>query len=140
MHGRCNAELPLLRRIATADGEDQATILGSPIPIPHDEPPPNRRYVPCPRCRELMTPMQFSRRSGVIIDICRSHGVWFDRDELRRIIEFIRAGGLDRARALDKEELARAKRELDALRDTTAEERLASIASTGSILATLLRD
>lgn len=87
-----------------------------------------------------MTPMQFSRRSGVIIDICRSHGVWFDRDELRRIIEFIRAGGLDRARALDKEEPARAKRELDALRDTTAEERLASIASTGSILATLLRD
>jgi len=87
-----------------------------------------------------MTPTQFSRRSGVIIDVCRSHGVWFDREELRHIVEFIRAGGLDRARAIEKEELARARRELDAHREWSDEERLDSIASTGSILATLLRD
>jgi Zn-finger nucleic acid-binding protein len=88
-----------------------------------------------------MTPTQFSRRSGIIIDICRAHGVWFDRDELRRIVDFIRAGGLARARDLDKEDLQRAKRDLDArTREFAGQEHLTSIASTGSILGTLLRD
>jgi Zn-finger nucleic acid-binding protein len=130
---------PTFQKIC-ADREEQAAILGFPIAIARDQNPPKRGYIPCPQCRELMTPTQFSRRSGVIIDVCRSHGVWFDREELRHIVEFIRAGGLDRARAIEKEELARARRELDARREWSDEERLASIASTGSILATLLRD
>jgi len=67
--------------------------------------------------------------------------VWFDREELRHIVEFIRAGGLDRARAMDKEDLQRAKSELDSrLRGLDHEEHLASIASAGSILGTLLRE
>jgi Zn-finger nucleic acid-binding protein len=45
-----------------------------------------------------MNRMNFANFSGVIIDVCRPHGTWFDRDELRRIVEFIRAGGLDQAR------------------------------------------
>ena len=124
-----------------ADREEQAAVLGSPVPVPHDETSPRRAYIPCPHCGQIMTPTQFSRRSGVVIDISRAHGVWFDREELRHIVEFIRAGGLDRARAIEKDELDRERRELEAkMRDVSHEEQLASIASTGGILGMLLRD
>ncbi len=61
------------------------------------------RYVPCPECKNLMNRSNFARVSGIIIDTCKPHGIWFDAEELPRIIEFIRKGGLDRAR--DKEKL-----------------------------------
>ncbi len=122
-----------------ADREDQAAILGSPIPVPRDDISAKRAYIPCPQCRQLMSRSQFSRRSGIIIDLCRAHGVWFDRDELRHIIEFIRSGGLDRAREMDKEDLDRARRDLDAqLRASARDEDLRSIASTGGLLTALL--
>ena len=60
------------------------------------------QYVPCPECRTIMNRMNFAKASGVIIDICRDHGVWFDADELRRIIQFIQAGGIDVARAKER--------------------------------------
>jgi Zn-finger nucleic acid-binding protein len=71
-------------------------------------------YVPCPVCGELMNRNNFARSSGVIVDICRGHGVWFDADELPAIIEFIRAGGMERAR--EKEKMA-IKEERDRLRN-----------------------
>ena len=55
-------------------------------------------YRPCPMCGELMNRFNFAGCSGVILDACKPHGVWFDADELRRIVEFIRGGGLDVAR------------------------------------------
>ena len=132
-------DTPTFKKIC-ADREDQAAILGSPIPVPRDQLPDKRTYIPCPQCDQLMTPTQFSRRSGVIIDICRAHGVWFDRDELRHIIEFIRAGGLGRAREMEREELDRARRDLDAkMREPARDEELRSIASTGGVLNLLLR-
>jgi Zn-finger nucleic acid-binding protein len=57
-----------------------------------------------------MNRSNFGMRSGVIIDVCRGHGTWFDRDELRRVIEFIRSGGLDLARQREIEQLREAKR------------------------------
>lgn len=56
------------------------------------------RYVRCPRCRTLMDRLNFARCSGVIVDVCREHGTWFDHDELRRIVHFLREGGMDLAR------------------------------------------
>lgn len=64
------------------------------------------RYRPCPVCTGLMNRVNFGGRSGVIIDSCRDHGTWFDRDELRRIVEFIRSGGMDWVR---QDEIARLK-------------------------------
>ena len=123
-----------------ADREEQAAVLGSPTAILRVENSPRRAYIACPRCGELMTPTQFSRSSGVIIDICRAHGVWFDREELRRIIEFIRSGGLDRAREFEKDELDRERREIDAKKyDLSHEEHLSTIASTGGLLDLLFR-
>ena len=52
-----------------------------------------------------MNRINFARCSGVIVDVCKGHGTWFDRDELSRIIEFIRAGGLESSRAREKEEI-----------------------------------
>jgi Zn-finger nucleic acid-binding protein len=69
-------------------------------------------YVPCPDCKQLMNRSNFARSSGVIIDICKQHGVWFDAEELPKIIEFIRLGGLDRARQKEKIELQEQKRDL----------------------------
>ncbi len=57
-----------------------------------------------------MNRVNFARVSGVILDICKADGVWFDREELRRIVEFIRAGGLETSREREREEWEAAKR------------------------------
>ena len=56
------------------------------------------RYLSCPECQKLMNRVNFAKYSGVIMDVCRTHGTFFDRDELHRVITFIRGGGLDNAR------------------------------------------
>jgi Zn-finger nucleic acid-binding protein len=57
------------------------------------------QYAPCPQCKRLMNRVNFAHASGVIVDVCTTHGTWFDADELRRVLEFISAGGLETARA-----------------------------------------
>ncbi|MEO8564201.1 MAG: zf-TFIIB domain-containing protein [bacterium] len=71
------------------------------------------RYIPCPECGKLMNRINFAKRSGVILDSCAKHGTWFDADELRRVVEFIRSGGLDKMRAREREYLAEERRLLD---------------------------
>jgi Zn-finger nucleic acid-binding protein len=43
------------------------------------------RYVPCASCEEIMN-RTLIPKAGVVIDICVRHGVWFDRDELLRVL------------------------------------------------------
>jgi len=59
-------------------------------------------YVPCPDCKQLMNRSNFAESSGVIIDLCKQHGVWFDAEEIPKIIDFIDKGGLARAREKQK--------------------------------------
>jgi len=73
------------------------------------------RYVPCPTCAKLMNRTNFSHISGVIIDICRDHGIWLDRGELEHIIQFVESGGLIRQREREIEQLADETRRLRAL-------------------------
>jgi Zn-finger nucleic acid-binding protein len=100
-----------------ADRATQAAYLGrgSPLPLPPQGDPSRVeiRYRPCPVCGELMNRFNFANCSGVILDACSPHGVWFDADELRRIVEFIRGGGLDveRERELRDLEFERARAE-----------------------------
>jgi len=72
-----------------------------------------RAYLKCPTCANLMTPQNYARSSGIIIDVCKSHGIWFDAGELNRILEFVARGGLVQARKKEaqqaKEEARRAK-------------------------------
>ena len=51
------------------------------------------RYRPCPVCRSLMNRKLHGKRSGVIVDSCRDHGLWLDAGELRQLMEWTRAGG-----------------------------------------------
>jgi Zn-finger nucleic acid-binding protein len=50
-------------------------------------------YRKCPVCRELMYRINFGARSGVIVDQCKTHGVWLDSGELKRLLEWKKAGG-----------------------------------------------
>jgi Zn-finger nucleic acid-binding protein len=52
------------------------------------------RYLRCPVCDALMDRVNFAHRSGVLIDVCREHGTWFDEGELHRVVEFISEGGM----------------------------------------------
>lgn len=99
----------------TTDAESQSAVLRFAQP-PADGGEPSVRYVPCPECGELMHRTNFQRISGVIIDQCRHHGAWFDRDELRRVVEFIRRGGLDVARGREMLRLEEERKRLVELR------------------------
>ncbi len=48
------------------------------------EPEAQVRYVRCPVCRTMMNRTNFAKVSGVIIDTCKGHGVWFDPAKLKR--------------------------------------------------------
>ena len=68
------------------------------------------RYIPCPVCAKLMNRINFGKRSGIILDGCAHHGTWFDADELRRVVEFIRDGGLEQVRQRERDYLAEERR------------------------------
>ncbi len=51
------------------------------------------RYRRCPACEQLMCRNNFDEVSGVIIDSCRPHGVFFDAGELRAVVDFLASGG-----------------------------------------------
>jgi Zn-finger nucleic acid-binding protein len=98
-----------------ADREKQSAVLSFAVARAQMNTPPARiSYVPCPDCSQLMNRSNFARSSGVIIDLCKQHGVWFDVEELPKIIDFIRKGGMEQAR--EREKLA-IKEERDNLRD-----------------------
>ena len=42
-----------------------------------------------------MRRLPFGLSSGVLVDVCRPHGVWFDRGELEAAMSFVLAGRLD---------------------------------------------
>ena len=134
-----------------SDREQQSAVLGaaSPAPTHAASDAVNKvSYVPCPECGQLMNRINFARCSGVIVDVCKGHGTWFDRDELSRIVEFIRSGGLEAARERDKAQLDEARREFEAERTRTGrssllafdenEHRLSGIASARGLLKILL--
>jgi Zn-finger nucleic acid-binding protein len=97
-----------------ADHEQQSAVLGSASAMsPGDAGKPNKvRYVPCPECSQFMNRINFARCSGVVVDVCRPHGTWFDREELSAIVEFIRGGGMNSARAKERIEIAEERKRL----------------------------
>ncbi len=68
------------------------------------------RYRPCAQCGKFMNRVNYARNSGVILDVCKDHGLWFDRDELRRVLAFIEGGGLDKNRDREIRELDEKRR------------------------------
>ncbi len=52
------------------------------------------RYLKCPQCHQAMNRTNFGRKSGVVVDVCKSHGTWFDAGELTQAVEWVAGGGL----------------------------------------------
>lgn len=140
-----------------ADREQQSAVLGAALPAPARRLPATNdsekiSYAPCPHCAQLMNRVNFARCSGVILDVCKGHGTWFDRDELSGIVQFIRGGGLDLARQKEKQEIEFERQQLRteqiaaAGRENRAiglmysdEERLGGISAAGNLLKSLLK-
>ena len=105
-----------LQRIC-AEREAQAAVLNLPAdPGGDTDIDKPIRYIPCPVCHQLMNRENFAHCSAVIVDVCRQHGTWFDKDELRRTVEFIRAGGFEKDRARELEEIKNERRRLEAVK------------------------
>lgn len=89
-----------------ADREQQSAVLGAASPAPASTSLAGDgdkiSYAPCPQCGQLMNRINFARCSGVVVDVCRGHGIWFDRNELSEIVQFIRGGGLEASRQREK--------------------------------------
>jgi len=59
-------------------------------------------YRKCPVCQKTMQRKNFMKRSGVITDVCFEHGVWLDSGELRHILEWVKTGGMEKAKLLQE--------------------------------------
>ena len=75
-------------------------------------PEPGFHYRPCPVCRKLMNRSNYGGGSGVIVDVCGPHGVFLDRGELTKIVDFLEKGGWQRVR---KREILRMEEDAAAL-------------------------
>lgn len=80
---------------------------------------PAVRYRPCPSCAKLMNRSNYGGGSGIVLDSCREHGLWFDGGELAAIVDFLEKGGWDRLRARERERLAEEVRSLESRRDVS---------------------
>lgn len=52
-------------------------------------------YVRCPECDDVMNRRLFADGARVVLDVCRAHGTWLDRGELRAVVDFVEAGGYE---------------------------------------------
>ncbi len=69
---------------------------GAPAP---SSPAPRVRYVRCCVCNKTMNRVNFGRTSGIVVDVCKGHGVWFEGDQLRETLAFVARGGLQQPHA-----------------------------------------
>lgn len=71
------------------------------------------RYRRCPVCADVMSRVNVARISGVVVDRCNEHGTYFDVDELHELVQFLEGGGIDRARARERQALAEERRQMN---------------------------
>lgn len=98
------------------DRESQQPQSAAPARNPPSAPAARSPYRPCPVCGGLMVRRNFGRTSGVIVDVCGSHGIWFDAQELTHVLRWIRSGHLEAARL----DLARLRQSTDVVRKRAA--------------------
>jgi Zn-finger nucleic acid-binding protein len=104
-----------LQRLSDAREERAGVVSILAARVPAAAAPDVVRYVPCPQCGRLMNRQNFAHSSGIVLDVCATHGVWLDRGELERVLGFVGGGGLTRARARERERLVEEQRRLVAL-------------------------
>ena len=111
------------------DDEDQSraeAVLAALPRVAHHALPATgaRMYIKCPICTTVMNRKLFATGSGVVVDVCKAHGTYFDAGELPAIIDFVRAGGLEIAAKKDAQRKAerdeRDRREAERVHDMPA--------------------
>ena len=75
--------------------------------IPESAPPRN-----CPHCNLIMGKKNYKRFSGVIVDICRFHGLYLDAGELEKIQLFMATGGAQKEQSMAEFEEREAQKAL----------------------------
>ncbi len=70
-------------------GPQPPSAVGLPAEVRGTVPIQPRVYRPCPVCGSLM---DVKAGGGVMVDICREHGVWFDGGELAPFVAWAKAG------------------------------------------------
>ena len=101
-------DVEMMTRIAETHDKSTALRLALPQRVVSKE--TDVRYLACPVCKKSMNRRQFGRISGVVVDVCKQDGVWFDPGELSTVLAFISRGGLEEARKLELDELHESKR------------------------------
>jgi Zn-finger nucleic acid-binding protein len=98
------------------DRDTQSAVLGQyGTPPPTAATAPEVRYRRCVACGTMMNRLNFSRVSGTVIDVCKGHGVFLDAGELHQVVAFLQAGGLDRARQRQIDDLKEEQERLRSL-------------------------
>ncbi|NRA66892.1 MAG: zf-TFIIB domain-containing protein [Pseudobacteriovorax sp.] len=46
-------------------------------------------YRPCPDCGKLMNRRQIVKGTGIVVDVCTEHGIWFDPGELDAALDYL---------------------------------------------------
>lgn len=108
--GGAFVEAWILDRLAVAREARMSLAISLPERPLHKE--TEVRYLRCPRCATLMNRKIFGRSSGIAVDVCKEHGMWFDSGELAAVITFIESGGLERARERAERDRAEEARRL----------------------------
>ncbi len=93
-----NASLAaLVTRHRPHDAERRASI------VPPRPAPDAVTYLPCPVCNARMNRTVFGKSSGVIVDVCKAHGTWFDARELTASLAFVQRGGIELVEKRERE-------------------------------------
>lgn len=118
-------------------GRAEALLATLPRSAHHPLPPAGgKMYVKCPSCGTVMNRKLFATGAGVVVDVCRAHGTFFDAGELPAIIEFVRAGGLEQAARKDAQRQRERERYEAARR--TAERSTPAASADGALFAEIL--
>ena len=73
---------PYFQRISEKKKEEKVE---EELIIDDDDPIKN-----CPICSREMTKDSLN---GIIVDRCQLHGIWFDKGELKSVVDFVKSGG-----------------------------------------------
>ena len=99
-----------------------------------------RYYRQCVVCDKLMHRHNYGKKSGVIVDVCHDHGLWFDDGELEQIIDWVRSGGpeqVERLKAVEPKAPAKRLPPVGSVGDVLTS-RPASVGSGGSLVTLLI--
>lgn len=105
-----------VQRVITDRKQSRAeALLGSlPTTVTADRPEKQsgKLYIKCPVCKTVMNRRLFGAGAGVVVDVCRAHGTFFDVGELPVILNYVQQGGLEKSE----------KKEIERLRETARRE------------------